>query len=90
MVTPQLRKLFEKEGIGVIPLRAGARQVITEMKTGADVEIIILGSEPPNLEINNTTKVAKTVIGNDKLHPAYERIVSINELPVLKVSHNER
>lgn len=84
MVTPQLRKLFEKEGIGVIPLRAGARQVVTEMKTGADVEIIILGSEPPNLEINTATKVSKTAIGNDKLHLAYERIVSINELPVLK------
>ena len=84
MVTPQLRKLFEKEGIGVIPLQAGARQVINEVKTDTDVEITILGSEPPYLNINTTTKVAKPVKVNDKLHLAYERIVNIKELPVLK------
>jgi hypothetical protein len=50
MVTPSLKKIFAQQGIGMIPLEAGARSLVTEMGSSQDnhpVEIVI-GSMLPN------------------------------------------
>ena len=45
MVTPALKKLFAFEGVGVIPLREGADQLVKEImvKPSPDVEVVIGG-----------------------------------------------
>ena len=45
MVTPALRKVFEHEGVGLIPLESGAEYLVREMGTapGGPVEIVVLG-----------------------------------------------
>ncbi|NNE38532.1 MAG: SDR family NAD(P)-dependent oxidoreductase, partial [Gammaproteobacteria bacterium] len=83
MVTPQLRKLFEQEGIGVIPLQEGARQLINELKSESDVEVVILGSEPPGQVKATNTQTTQPGSTRSPLHLAYERAVSIKDLPVL-------
>ena len=49
MVTPQLRRLFEREGVGVIPLEAGANHLLRELATPTDgpVEIVITANPGP-------------------------------------------
>ncbi len=51
MVTPVLRKVFETEGVGLIPLADGSRQLILELEAreSRDVEVVILadGSRSP-------------------------------------------
>ena len=48
MVTPALRRIFENEGVGLIPLQAGADYLMRELATpsGGPVEIVILGPSP--------------------------------------------
>ena len=51
MVTPSLRPLFASEGIGLIPLREGARFLVDEVRsTAADrpVEVVVLGAGSVN------------------------------------------
>jgi NAD(P)-dependent dehydrogenase (short-subunit alcohol dehydrogenase family) len=45
MVSPSLKAVFEAEGIGLIPLRDGARYLVDELKAGFDgpVEVVVLG-----------------------------------------------
>jgi NAD(P)-dependent dehydrogenase (short-subunit alcohol dehydrogenase family) len=44
MVTPSLKRLFEAEGVGVIPLADGARWLVrTLAQPGRDTEIVVLG-----------------------------------------------
>ena len=45
MVTPALRKVFEAEGVGLIPLEDGGRFAVNELVVGAKaVEVIALGT----------------------------------------------
>ncbi len=83
MVTPQLRKLFEQEGIGVIPLQAGAKQFIKELQSESDVEVVILGSQPPEQEKKSFNQTSEHRLPHPALHLAYERTVSINNQPIL-------
>ncbi|CAN5641936.1 hypothetical protein BH11PLA2_BH11PLA2_15790 [soil metagenome] len=47
MVTPALRKVFEHEGIGLIPLADGAAFLVHELNaSGRSVEVVALGSRP--------------------------------------------
>ncbi|MCZ2340221.1 MAG: SDR family NAD(P)-dependent oxidoreductase [Bacteroidales bacterium] len=47
MVTPALRKVFDAEGVGVIPLADGGRFAVAELVTGSNlVEIVALGKPP--------------------------------------------
>jgi hypothetical protein len=45
MVTPELKRLFAAEGVGVIPLEAGADQFLRELSAppGDPVEVVIMG-----------------------------------------------
>jgi acyl transferase domain-containing protein/NADP-dependent 3-hydroxy acid dehydrogenase YdfG len=46
MVSPTLKKVFEQEGIGLIPLEAGANYLVEELRSspGAAVEVVLLAS----------------------------------------------
>ena len=47
MVTPALRRVFEAEGVGLIPLQAGAALLVRELqRTPGPAEVVVLGSEP--------------------------------------------
>ncbi|TBR25551.1 SDR family NAD(P)-dependent oxidoreductase, partial [bacterium] len=44
MVTPALKKVFEGEGVGLLPLREGGRHLVAELR-GAGVETVVTGSK---------------------------------------------
>ena len=47
MVTPALKKVFEQEGVGLIPLADGGRFAVLELSSpGKSVEVIALGQPP--------------------------------------------
>ncbi len=74
MVTPQLRRIFRSEGVGLIPLQAGAEYLVREMATpaGGPVEIVILGpgSQDPHPETEMVL--------------AFERQLSVESHPFLR------
>ncbi|VTU00048.1 polyketide-type polyunsaturated fatty acid synthase : Erythronolide synthase OS=Geobacter uraniireducens (strain Rf4) GN=Gura_2012 PE=4 SV=1: ketoacyl-synt: Ketoacyl-synt_C: Acyl_transf_1: PP-binding: KR: PS-DH [Gemmataceae bacterium] len=43
MVTPGLRKVFESEGVGLVPLLEGAVFLVQELSAGKAVEVVALG-----------------------------------------------
>jgi len=47
MVTPGLRKVFETEGVGLIPLLEGAVFLVQELSAGKSVEVVALGKQRP-------------------------------------------
>jgi NAD(P)-dependent dehydrogenase (short-subunit alcohol dehydrogenase family)/acyl carrier protein len=79
MVTPQLRRIFENEGVGLIPLQAGADYLVREMSTpaGGPVEILILGPEPK--ASGNSPAAA-----SPPMTVAFERNVDVASHPVLR------
>ncbi len=83
MVTPQLRRIFENEGVGLIPLEAGAEYLVREMSTpaGGPVEIVILGPGG-KIEANGTHDVSASV--GASMTVAFERDVSVETHPFLK------
>jgi NAD(P)-dependent dehydrogenase (short-subunit alcohol dehydrogenase family)/acyl carrier protein len=85
MVTPQLRRIFENEGVGLIPLQAGADYLVREMATpaGGPVEILILGPEPkangsPNGKGHTPASNGASMV------VAFERTLDIESHPVLR------
>ena len=80
MVTPQLKKLFESEGVGVISLQAGTDYLMQEIAEEGPVELVLLGSEPQ--EQNKAPLENRN--DNAGLSLAFERRLSIEEYPVLK------
>jgi hypothetical protein len=91
MVTPQLRRIFENEGVGLIPLEAGADYLVREMSTpaGGPVEILILGplNGPQGNGTNGTSPNGKS--NGAAKHSAmstiaFERELSVASHPVLR------
>ncbi|MBT7950671.1 MAG: SDR family NAD(P)-dependent oxidoreductase [Gammaproteobacteria bacterium] len=80
MVTPQLKKLFESEGVGVIPLQAGADFLVQEISSEGPVEVMLLGSE---MQFENASGEQDSVL-NESLHFVSELQLSINDYPVLE------
>jgi NAD(P)-dependent dehydrogenase (short-subunit alcohol dehydrogenase family) len=80
MVTPGLRPVFEREGVGLIPLEAGAQQLVNELSAGGEqaIEVVILGPAPGQPAASVPAKPAS------ELSLAFERVVSIDQLPVLR------
>ncbi len=82
MVTEGLRKIFEREGVGLIEPAAGAdfftRDVLAP--TGDAVEVLALAPAPSAL----THHAPRTT--SPSFHPAFDRDVSVRALPCL-VSH---
>ncbi len=81
MVTPQLKKLFESEGVGVIPLKAGADYLVDEVSKPGPVEVVILGSDP--LEEENDTAGTVATAHEVPTHTVMERSLSVADYPVL-------
>jgi NAD(P)-dependent dehydrogenase (short-subunit alcohol dehydrogenase family)/acyl carrier protein len=77
MVTPGLRKLFASEGIGLIPLEAGARLMCDELRQPPEAarEVVVLG---PTQAVPAATKLPAA------LPLAFERVASLDELPVVR------
>ena len=82
MVTPPLRKIFQEEGIGLIPLKAGAELLVREICAPAkqSVEISVLGGFADPAE-------SDTVKGRESASPmdvAFERKISVDDYSFLK------
>jgi len=83
MVTPSLKKVFEQEGIGLIPLQAGADYLIQEL-SGQNTanEVVVLNGrlEPERKPVVNAAPVSHS----SSLPVAFERKLDIGQHPFLK------
>ena len=98
MVSPHLKPLFKSEGIGLIPLREGARYLVSELrsaKANSPVEIVILGPnstlpEPPvvvkSAQISRATsrEVSAGLITPTNLTAVFSGALDVEELPILR------
>jgi NAD(P)-dependent dehydrogenase (short-subunit alcohol dehydrogenase family)/acyl carrier protein len=86
MVTPALKREFERKGIHLIPPDAGARCLLHEMMTGktATVEVVI-GAEIKDRNESKRPALVKSpaVIKKSPLTLCFERDVDISQYPVL-------
>ncbi len=87
MVTPQLRRLFENEGVGLIPLQAGADYLVREMSTpaGGPVEILILG--PGSKDVSSKFRIQNSEMKathSGQMVVAFERVVDVETHGVLR------
>jgi NADP-dependent 3-hydroxy acid dehydrogenase YdfG/acyl carrier protein len=80
MVSPALRGVFAAEGIGLIPLAAGARHLLAEF-AAADraVETVVLG--PGSQSPDEPSPPRRTV---DEIAVAFERQLDLESHPVLR------
>ncbi len=80
MVTPSLRGVFEREGVGLIPLAAGATYFVREIGAvqSRPVEVVVLAGEalPVRAESSGASGPA--------LSSAFERTISVALYPVLR------
>jgi len=93
MVTPSLKKMFEKQGIGLIPLAQGARSMVTEM--GADHENhpieIVIGSmlattaqaEIPEKAINAARQPLELKEDLAPLSLSFKKVIDTHAYPIL-------
>ena len=76
MVTPALRKIFEGEGVGVIPLRQGAEVLLRELGAAKSaVEVTVIARPKGSEEIIRDTA---------PLQESAEVEVSVGEYPILR------
>jgi hypothetical protein len=88
MVTPALREVFAGEGVGLIPLEAGAELLVNELRRqpGQPVELVILG---PGSTVVETSSPAPHQAREsaapeiESLNVAFERSVSVEDHPFL-------
>ncbi|MCI0652690.1 MAG: SDR family NAD(P)-dependent oxidoreductase, partial [Planctomycetes bacterium] len=94
MVTPALSEVFQREGVGLIPLAAGARQLVAEMRGAAAVEVVLLGSPgaasaggaptPPLAPARARADAAPAAAGTESALPvAFETEVDLASCPFL-------
>ncbi|OAI50217.1 hypothetical protein AYO44_17990 [Planctomycetaceae bacterium SCGC AG-212-F19] len=81
MVTPALRGVFEKEGVGLIPLAAGADLFLREIGTARErsAEVVVLAGD--GLPTRSASPAAPA---RSPLAIAFERTVSVSQYPVLR------
>src|SRR5262249_22529924 len=75
MVTPALRKVFEREGIGLIPLAAGANHLVHALCATSEqsVEVVVLGAPPRPMQAPPPAFAL-----------AFERELTLDNCPVLR------
>ncbi len=77
MVTPALKRVFAAEGVGVIPLRAGAVYFVRELRqAGGPVEVVVLGP--------GSQSAAAAPPAPPALTPVFERQLTLEQFPVLR------
>jgi acyl transferase domain-containing protein/NAD(P)-dependent dehydrogenase (short-subunit alcohol dehydrogenase family) len=92
MVTPSLKKLFEKEGVGLIDLEAGARYLVREITTNSHrpVEVVILGKDSyKECAVADNASTAPQTSEGDVPQCAFPtpQAVTSNEQPVTSNQH---
>src|SRR6185312_11218753 len=88
-VGPALKKVFEQEEIGLIPLEAGANYLVEELRSspGSAVEVVLLapGKSPDLTKAATSAKgVAASAVPPRTLPNAFERILDRATHPVLE------
>jgi acyl transferase domain-containing protein len=88
MVTPALKKVFAQEGIGLIPLDAGANYLVEELHSspGGAVEIVLLarGESPRRASETPVPNGAHAVTPPRSLPHAFERVLERAAFPILE------
>jgi acyl transferase domain-containing protein/acyl carrier protein len=88
MVTPSLKGLFAREGIGVIPLQAGAELLCDELRLPPpgprEVVVLAAGSAVPAATAPSAPVAAAGPALPSPLPAAFERVLDVEEFPVLK------
>jgi malonyl CoA-acyl carrier protein transacylase len=86
MVNPALKSLFAREGIGVIPLAAGAELLVDELRLGPkgprEVVVLAAGSAVSSKEVPAAHAAGPTL--PPALPLAFERVMEIDDFPVLE------
>ena len=81
MVDSGLKAMFEKEGIGIIPLKQGAEHLLDEINLhpGREAEVVVLAKagEPRSQHADHPN-------GNGSARHQFEQKVSVKDFPVLK------
>ncbi len=80
MVTPQLKRVFESEGTGVIPLGVGARYLMNAIAQPGPVEVVISASAPSEQQ----TIGGKKAVFDPALRLSFQRQLSVDDYPILK------
>ncbi len=89
MVTPALKREFERLGIGLIPLDIGAKSLLDELRVGqhTSAEVIIGGSFPQAMPARHSTPQSKATTqgspGNGQLTTVLERTLDLDSHPFL-------
>ncbi|MFO0822892.1 MAG: SDR family NAD(P)-dependent oxidoreductase, partial [Gemmataceae bacterium] len=97
MVTPGLRKIFESEGVGLIPLLEGAIFLVQELSPGKSVEVGALGkAKPPGsgsgvvplpplaTPARGMPGLGSGTVPSPDMTPTFERTVDTVTHPILK------
>ncbi|VTS03693.1 type I polyketide synthase [Tuwongella immobilis] len=93
MVTPGLRKLFESEGVGLIPLASGAQFLADELAVASGpVEIVILGEgTAPVAPISQIQAMMPGEASSLETQPlangmakSFDRLIDIESHPILR------
>ncbi len=100
MVTPSLRKVFENEGVGMIPLDEGGMFALQELNlSGRTAEVVALGKSRPSKNSLSQSGVASIIPRSGVSAPAapptltlpvgdlevvFERVIDLNTHPVLR------
>jgi NAD(P)-dependent dehydrogenase (short-subunit alcohol dehydrogenase family) len=84
MVTPALAELFRREGIGLIPLEAGARLLVEELRQGPGSarEVVVLAQGSKMAEPTPAASAAVPTLP-PPLPTAFERVLDVDDYPVL-------
>ena len=92
MVTPALERIFASEGIGLIPLQAGAQYLVQELSltpASAPIEIVILKGQAGKADMTplksaSTTQIPQAPSSTEAaMYVAFERTLTIVEYPFL-------
>ena len=88
MVTPSLKPLFEREGLGLIPLEQGARLVVEEIRAPRrrPVEIVVLAEAHPAgvPGLPDLEAVPASNSSKGQLELVLERRIDLDALPVIR------
>ncbi len=88
MVTPALARMFEAEGVGLIPLEAGAEHLLAEIaaaRPGECVEAVVLGPAPGGAApVSTAAPVEVRVHEAPALERAFELEVDEARFPILR------
>ncbi|WP_068412088.1 type I polyketide synthase [Planctomyces sp. SH-PL62] len=94
MVTPSLRAVFEREGLGLIPMAEGAELVALEIQESREnpVEVVVLADPPPSGPSPASTEAPGAYVEppaavddfEPDLRPVFDRLIDVEAFPVLK------